>query len=156
MAETVRERVLEAMKDALAEIEGGLPATDPYWYTPSKVVRGPLTDADARKRLMIGVVDGEEMTRDLFPLVEISLRVAVEFRFTHNKDDAGPSTEANRVLGDIKRKLGEDRTLGGLALDLQEVGSDIILESDEDRGIEGALFVVVKFRHALNDPRSAQ
>lgn len=153
MSETAREKILARLHSNLSAIVAGEPVDDPYNFTPSRVSRGPLGDFDSRKRLVIGIVDSEEQKKDRFPLVECFLRVVIEFQLSRNQGEAEPSVLANRMLGDLQRKIGEDTTLGGLAIDVKEVGSDVDLESDNDKSIEGALFVVVQYRHAHNDPR---
>jgi hypothetical protein len=59
------------------------------------------------------------------------------------------------VLGEIQRRIREDRTLGGLALDVRETGNDLDLDTYADKAIEGAVFLEVRYRHATDNPRAA-
>jgi hypothetical protein len=153
MADTIREKCLTALEDALKSMVEGEPVADPYTVQFSDVKRGPLGEADHRKRYMASVVDGEEQKSERFPVVDVTLRVTIEFQITVNRGDPRSSVLANTVLGEVQRKLAEDHTLGGVAIDCREVGNDIDLDSSEDRSVMGAVFLNVRYRHATNDPR---
>jgi hypothetical protein len=155
MADTIRLRCLAAIKSALEAMTAGEPDGDPYTVEFSKVEHGPLGDEDHRKRFVAGIVPGRETKQTMYPLDQCTLPVAIEFRMTVNRDDDAPGEEAERVLGEIQRKLHEDTTLGGLAIDLRETGNEIDLEGYDDRSIVGVLFFELLYRHRTTDPRLA-
>ena len=152
---TLRFRCLEAIRASLAGIVEGLPAGDPYSIALSAVEHGPLGDFDNRRRYVAAIVPGSESKQTRYPLTDCTLPVTIEFRMTVNRGDRRPAIEAERVLGEIQRRIGEDRTLGGLALDVRETGNDLDLDSHADKAIEGAVFLEVRYRHATDDPRAA-
>jgi len=155
MAETLRFRCLEALRASFAGMLDGYPASDPYSLQFSAVEHGPLGDFDNRKRYVAAVVPGRESKQTRYPLTDCTLPVTIEFRMTIDRGDKRPLVEAERVLGEIQRRIGEDRTLGGLALDVRETGNDVDLDTYADKAIEGAVFLEVRYRHATDDPRVA-
>jgi hypothetical protein len=96
-----------------------------------------------------------ESKQTRYPLTDCALPVTIEFRMTADRGDQRPAIEAERVLGEIRRRIGEDRTLGGLALDVREIGNDVDLDTYADKAIEGAVFLEVRYRHATDDPRAS-
>jgi hypothetical protein len=155
MTDTVRLRCLEALRASFAGLRDGEPAADPYSVEFSAVEHGPLGDFDNRRRYVAAVVPGNESKRTRYPLTDCTLPVTIEFRMTANRGDQRPAVEAERVLGEIQRRIGEDRTLGGLAIDVRETGNDVDLDTYADKAIEGAVFLEVRYRHATDDPRAA-
>jgi hypothetical protein len=154
MAEpTLRFRCLEAIRASLAGLVEGLPADDPYSVQFSAVEHGPLGDFDNRRRYVAAVVPGNESKQTRYPLTDCTLPVTIEFRMTADRGDQRPAIEAERMLGEIQRRIGEDRTLGGLAIDVRETGNDVDLDTYADKAIEGAVFLEVRYRHATDDPR---
>ena len=155
MAETLRFRCLEALRTSFAGLREGYPPADPYSVQFTSVEHGPLGDFDNRKRYVAAVVPGRESKQTRYPLTDCTLPVTIEFRMTIDRGDKRPLVEAERVLGELQRRLGEDRTLGGLAIDTRETGNDIDLDTHADKAIEGAVFLEVRYRHATDDPRAA-
>ena len=155
MPDTIRMRCLEAIREALEAVVAGEPEDDPYTIAFSKVEHGPLGDVDHRKRFVAGIVPGRETKQTMYPLDQCTLPVAIEFRMTVNRDDDEPGLEAERALGEIQRKLHEDTTLGGLAIDLRETGNEIDLEMYDDKSVVGVVFFDLLYRHRTTDPRLA-
>ena len=160
MPDTIRLQCLKAIKARLAALfiptgDEIPPVADPYTIQFSSVDLGPLSEMDHRKRYTAGIVPGTERKEDKFyPLRDCTLPVTIEWRMTHNRGDQKPAEEAERVTGEIQRCIGEDTTLGGLAIDLQEVGNDIDLDDYGDKSIVGAVHFDLKYRHRHDDPRT--
>ena len=155
MVDTLRFRCLEALRASFAGMLDGYPQADPYSVQFTSVEHGPLSDFDNRKRYVAAVVPGREIKQTRYPLTDCTLPVTIEFRMTIDRGDKRPAIEAERVLGEIQRRIGEDRTLGGLAIDVRETGNDLDLDTYADKAIEGAVFLEVRYRHATDDPRTA-
>ena len=155
MAETLRFRCLEALRASVAGMLDGYPANAPYSVQFTSVEHGPLGDFDNRKRYVAAVVPGRESKQTRYPLTDCTLPVTIEFRMTIDRGDKRPLVEAERVLGEIQRRIAEDRTLGGLAIDVRETGNDVDLDTYADKAIEGAVFLEVRYRHGTDDPRAA-
>jgi hypothetical protein len=100
MPDTIRMQCLDAIEDALASMEAGEPVDDPYSVRFTQVEDGPLSDADARKRFVAGIVPGRETKRTMFPLDHCILPVAIEFRMTGGvRRSATPAPEPGACLG---------------------------------------------------------
>lgn len=153
MTNTIRFQCLDWIRKSLLGMVEGEPENDPYSVQFSQVEHGPLGDIDHKKRYVAGIVPGVERKETRYPLTDCVLPVAVEFRMTVNRGDKRPGVEAERVLGEIQRRIGEDRTLGGLAIDLRETGNEIDIDTYGDKAVTGALFLDLHYRHATDDPR---
>lgn len=153
---SVRQLVLEAIAKVLQAIDPDNPPLnkDAFFYKFSSVVHGPLNEHSNIKLLMAGVVPSVEVKVNQFPWKDIRLRVAIEWRFTTNKGDDEPGLMAEKILSDIQRALALDTTLGGVAIDVVEQGSEIDLSTYADRSIYGVVFYEVRYRHAHDDPRN--
>jgi hypothetical protein len=156
VTDTIRLQCLEALRDVLEDLASGEPVEDPYETQFSKVVIGPLGEADHRLRFVAGIVVGRERKKTyMYPLEECTLPLAIELRMSVNADDAEPGIEAERLLGEIQRRVQEDTTLGGLAVDLRETGNEVTLELYDDRTVVVDIFLELIYRHRTNDPRQA-
>jgi hypothetical protein len=156
MPDTIRLQCLEALKGVLEDMVAGEPMGDPYSAQFTKVVIGPLDETDHRMRFVAGIVTGREKKRPyMYPLEECTLPVAIELCMTVNADDDDPGVEAERLLGEVQRKIHEDTTLGGVAVDLRETGNEIVLDMYGDRTVVADIFLELIYRHRTNDPREA-
>lgn len=152
MTATVREIALEALKTTFSAVEAGTPVLDPYTITWQKVSRAPLGDDDWKKKYTLGIHDMDETTKAQQMSLICTLRVALEFRVVIEPDQV-PSTELGIALGEIKRRLYEDNTLGGVAIDCTEESNEIEVDSDNDRRLSGVVWVNLVYRHSVRDPR---
>jgi hypothetical protein len=154
MTDTIRLRCLDALKGVLEAMVAGEPMADPYTVQFSKVVIGPIGEAEFRKRYTAGIVAGREKKQPYtYPLRECTLPLAVELRMTVNADDDDPGIEAERLLGEVQRKVMEDTTLDGLAVDLRETGNQVSLDLYDDKTVIIDLFLELVYRHRDSDPR---
>lgn len=156
---SIRERALEAMVQHFKDQEAGQPVPDPYTVTWDLVFRQDIRDVAHGKRYALSIFDTrEEKTPGIITtpdgMSDASLRVVLEWR-QYVDADQDPSEEANRVLMEVQRRLGEaDRDqLGGLVLDIDETGNEINIDDYKDRLVWGAVFCVVRYRHKRGDPR---
>lgn len=152
---SVRQTILEKMAELLLAMDplNPYPNEDPPMYKCSAVEHGPLDQLDARKRLVCGLVPGREIKTSQFPWIDVRLSVAVEFRFTVNKEDPVPGLTAEQVLTDVQRTFFRDTTMGGLTADVIETGSEIDLMNYTDRSVQGVVFFDIRYRHSHTDPR---
>ena len=146
--DTIRETALIALENVVATM-----ATDPdYMLHWGRVSRAPLIDADWKKKYSCGVHDTTEKVDRTANFWYRSLNVVIEFRVTVEQNES-PSQEAGRVLGQLQRRIMENDTLGGVVINVQEGGNELYVDFEDARKVSGALFVVVQYRHAENDPR---
>jgi hypothetical protein len=152
---TIRELALEALKTLFEGMKEGLPVADPYSITFDEVVRDKLPEAMNRRSAVLGIYDVQEREAPALQangVTTCALDLVFEFRLVLEPND-NPSTELNRVLGDIKRKLREDYTLGGTVRNIEATGSEFQIDDDYDQQVSGFLYATMNYRHALNDPR---
>jgi len=156
VTDTVRVRVLRALTALLASVERGQPPDDPYPIDFSSIGLGPIGDPDMRKELVGGVVPGRETTVTLYPFVQATLPVVVEFRRVVQSGSGSSEEQGEEVLGVVQRRLRENPPLDGLAQDMVEVASEVTLDFVADRTVEGFLEVNVIYRRSVDDPREDQ
>ena len=99
-----------------------------------------------------GVFDGHETKTNRLMVKECVLRVALEVALVIQSGE-NPSLEMNRAFGALQRRVSEDPSLGGLVMDLQEVGNDHQVSDDNQTHLHGVVFLDMTFRHAVKDPR---
>ncbi|MEJ6846747.1 hypothetical protein V3589_11080 [Sinorhizobium fredii] len=146
---SVRHEILNAMVSAYRAVD------QPGWPIKFSVVGlGPLADADHTKRFSIGVVAGPESQSYVFPYIQSTLQVGIEFRITVNRGDAKPGVLAEELLTVVKRVLIDNRTWGGRAIDTKITGAEIDMTTYGDRTIMGVCFCEVLYRHSHLDPRN--
>ena len=126
---------------------------DGYTVTWDRVKRAPINSFDATMRTSLAILDTREIKNaDVHDLTRSVMRVIFEARYKTQIGDV-PSTELNRLILDIQRKIKEDINLGGLTLNVTEAGNDIDIESHADKIVTATVFVDVLYRHVISDPR---
>jgi len=148
---TVRRRVLEAIKAQLEDLPNNPNGAD-YPLHFSVVEIGPLGKAETRKQYAVGIETGPEKKNTRFPITDCRLPVTLTMRMTVNRGDEKSALEAEKLLGVAQKKILEDITLGGLAIDVRETGNEVFLELYEDRMVYVALYLEVLYRHNTKDP----
>ena len=151
---SVRLEILKAIEASFSAMTADQPPSDPYGITFSTVALGPLAKWDQRKRYSAGVHVGPEKEEFSFPYIMCWLTVNLEFRCTVNRDDEDPGIMIEQLLTVVKRRLTEDRTWGGLAIDTKIAGSEIDLITYWDRSAVGVCMAEVQYRYSHLDPRN--
>lgn len=151
---TIREEILEALVGIFETMQAGQPVSDPYTVTWSLVGREEPGNRARGKRYVISVFDTTEQKRAIIGFMDCTLRVVLEWSAQLGAEE-GPSKQANRIMGEIQRRVREDITLGDLCHNLVEVANDISVDDYKDRQIEGSVFIDVQYKHAEHDPRSS-
>jgi hypothetical protein len=150
---TVRELAVEALISQLNEMTIGEPEADPYTVAWGLISRADLSTFDKGKKYILGVYDTEEeKSEKLYPTVDCSLRVILEFYYRTAVSEV-PSEQLNRILGEVERKLREDRTLKGTIYDIVFVGNELDIDSPYDDYVSAMMVIVLKYRHHVDDPR---
>jgi hypothetical protein len=156
---SIRERVAEYICDLFCTQEAGQPSgTDP-WGNPTEydfkwslVQREPLADRERMQRYAMAVLETAENKDPQVATMHAQLNITLEFWMLLNADEA-PAKCANVVLLNIQRRIREDITLGGLVYNVRETGNIIDVDGFSDRLITGAMFLMVLYKHAEDDPR---
>ena len=151
----IRERALERLVAVLnAQVEGA-PEADPvrraYSFDWKHVQRTPLNDADRREENAIAVLEGVETVVPGAGWNRRTLSVTLDFRYFMRSGDP-QATIFNRVLGELQRRIREDRTLGGFVEDIRELQNAPDVDDDNDIQIGGQLFISVIYKVSENDP----
>ena len=155
-SETIRERCLAFLEDHFKSQKQGSPGPDPYSITWSIVDRAEIADMSHGKAYTLAIFEGTE-TSDFgvsttVGVINKTLRIDLEFHAMLEAKQR-PSTEGNRIIGEIQRRMMEDETLGGLAIWIQEAGNELRIDNTVDRQIEGTVTFNMLFRHSRRDPR---
>lgn len=152
---TIREQILEAIEDHFRAQQAGV-GSDPYTIKWSIVDRVELDDIGHGKRYTLSLLEGISTIVAGVSTTEgtttKTLALAAEFKAFLNKSDK-PFVEANRIIGEIVRRMLEDETYGGLAIWIQEAGDELLINGQNDRQIEGTVFFNILYRHSRRDPR---
>lgn len=154
MTDTVREKCLAGIVTLIEGMTKGQPVADPYTVSWSLVTRTDLDTVPKGTKYACAISENTEtVLAETFPTTNKLLSVTVDWVQQLDKGEV-PSVEWNRVLGEIQRKIGEDRTLGGNAIDCVETGNEPDIDFEGAKTIGGAVFFDVRYRHNVNDPRS--
>jgi len=153
MTTSVREDIMEYLETLMKGMQAGQPVLDPYQTTWSMVTREDIGKLVAGKANALGIYDTEETktVRSNY-VTECLLRVVFEFHLRIAPADR-PSKQLGILLTDLERKVLEDQTLGGKAIDVVLLSNDKDIDGPYDRQVQGALFVNIRYRHKTTDPR---
>ena len=149
---TVREQCLAALEAHLGGITAGAPGDDPYLIGFGLVTRAPLTNDSWKKQYALGVHESQEQKITGVGMMVCKLRIILEFRLTVGQNQS-PSTEVNMVMGQIQRRIADRSWLAGLAVDCIELSNETYIDNEQDKRVSGAVFVLLTYRHDINDPR---
>ncbi len=155
-SETIRERIMAAMEAHFKAQKAGAPGPDPYSFTWSVVDRAEISDISHGKGYTLAIFDETEVispgVSTLDGVTSKTLTVTCSF---HSMLEAKmrPSTEGNRIIGEIIRRMLEDETYGGLAIWIKEAGNDLNIQNSIARQISGEVIFNVFYRHSRRDPR---
>jgi hypothetical protein len=143
---TIREQIMQNLK-VVFETD-----TDPSRVTWDFVTRAPITsEATHRHSYMLGLYDVSERIREAAMVEYRNLNVVCEFHVQLAEGDE-PSTFLNHCLGSIANRIGEDITVGGLALNTRENGSELDIDGAFDKYVSGIIIFDVSYRCRSNDP----
>ena len=155
MTDTIRENIMNGLVDIMSAMKDGEPVADPYTTTWSVVGREPIEQLTKGKKHALGIYEGTETkTPRASTVMDCSLRAILEFH-VYVESAQKASSELNRVLGEVQRKIMEDTSIGSLAIDIVENGNEFDIDGMWDKQVSGALFVTIKYRHHIEDPRAS-
>lgn len=144
---TIRERALDALTDLFRD-----QSADEYGFTWGMVERAPHGDWMFKKTYSIGVFDQHEYKTDGLMVKNCVLRIALEIGLVCQTGEK-PSTKMNAVFGAIQRLVQADPSLGGLIIDVQEVQNDMQIDDANQKQVVGVIYLDMKYRHSVRDPR---
>ena len=156
MTDTIRERIMTAVAASFSSIVKDEPVgANAYTFAWSLVTREPIGALVRGKKYAIGIYDIEEREDvTTHPLTNLSLRIAFEFHILVSGTESAASL-LNLALGEVKRRIREDQTWGGLALSTYSVGNEFDIDGPFDKQVSGTLFAELRYRHNIDDPRAA-
>jgi len=157
-ADSIRERILVELRrlydTQLKGVNGHLFA----WET---VIRAPLLEGNRRKNYEMAIIDRGQLKEIQIQTQHATLEVDLEWSSLLGRDDE-PSIRANEIILSLERRLnenvmlfegGDEQTDQQLALRAWSIGDEWNADNDNDRRIEGTMFVRVLYKHAVADPR---
>jgi hypothetical protein len=163
MLESTRELVLQALETLFKTQEEGQPTgtttysgfTTPnaYDFEWTVVQREPLTERETKKRFALAITETDEQKSEQIQCQHCYLQITLEFNALLNRDEV-PSSMCSMILSNMARRIREDPTLGGIAINVRETGNTTDVDSWADRMVNGAMFISVLYKHALDDPRA--
>lgn len=148
---TVQDRVFARMMERVDAITNE--DSTRLWATEGK--QGPLVVKAGMSVPCFSMQQGPEQTIEtLYPSITKIMTVYFEFRFQRilNVDSL---VTFHYYLGKLQARLFGTRdniTLGGLALDVQEIGNNPEIDDQDDPMPGGLLMAQVKYRHYNGDP----
>ena len=147
--ETVRELILSNIKTIFDDMVDGV---DEYTITWSKVTRGVEPEDVKRKNFAISIFDEEEAKDPRVQYMDVRMRILLQFNVYLPKG-INASIFLNDVLGQVQRRMREDFSRGGFALETDELGNELFLDHERDRKLEGTVFYSIRYQHHIDDPR---
>lgn len=151
---TIAERILVEWARRLGEMD-----TTTHTVQWLHVERAPL---DQQTKLMgdaVAIYQTNERNSYETGRVLCTLRAGVEFWYKTKHGDV-PSTELNRLAGDLKRLFmsdhhtTEDVTGDQLSLAVRPVATEFDIDGPKDGYVSGFMELDIQFRHAPTDPRT--
>ena len=154
--DTLRTKILDAILLSFDAMEASLPSGDPYGVAWSVVTREPLINGAPKGKLnALGIYGGTEKKKRVnFQITDVVIPCVIEF-YVHKVPNENLTILVERMAGVVERRLEEEGTWGGLALDTTVTGSSSTVEGQYDNQGEGAVYFDVQFRHRAGDPREA-
>jgi len=151
--ESVREQIMQALVAAFTAVQVGEPPEDPFDQQFERVTRADLGNTNPRQDLVIGIYAGpESKDRNVSQQRLAVMRVTLQVR-ARVPNDVEPETAAHRAMATAQRVLYRNNQLGGLAVKMDDVESDIDVDSAGDKVVDAVISVEVTYRHATRDPR---
>ena len=152
MPNTIRENIFQNVKSALSLISVANGFDNNIASVQQWDVNGNTLASTPTIIVNSGPEDGSD---NAYPLTTCSLKIFLTL-WTRIDEGSGsaPDTVLNSLLGDIKRKLKEDITRGGNAVDTA-VTSVEPFDTIEGQGEVGLVITLeIKYRHAQNNPKT--
>ena len=143
---TLREQIMASMKTIF---ETDVSSDRVNW---DFVTRTPPSKSQIQNNVtVLGIYDTSEKIEEGAGYERRHLNVVLEFHVRLAEDDE-PSTFLNHCLGSITNRIGEDISLGGLALNTVEKGSELDIDGPFDKTVAGMIVFSVSYRCRSNDP----
>lgn len=155
MTETIRTRVLDALKTLFEGMDPAQPVGDPYGVQWSYVTRDPIGPLKKGKLNALGVYGLQTERKPRHPLVIVKLSCVIEVHVA-KQEGLDMSKAVERLIGVVERRLKEDITLGGLCHDLSISGDQVTVDGPYDNQAEGAVFFDVMYSQQEDDPREGR
>ena len=152
MPNTIRENIFQNVKSALSLISVANGFDNNIASVQQWDVNGNTLASVPTIIVNSGPEDGSD---NAYPLTTCSLKIFLTL-WTRIDEGSGsaPDTVLNSLLGDIKRKLKEDITRGGNAVDTT-ITSVEPFDTIEGQGEVGLVITAeVKYRHAQTNPKT--
>ncbi len=149
---SIKEKIVQSIADSLLTIKEGLPIATPYPFTFGDVQRQPLDPSQKGKEYCVAIFDQDETKiPDFNNLMRCTIHLVLEL-LVFVKANENPSTKVNMVLAATERRIMEDVTCGGNAIDITFTRAEQSIGGKRDYYCECALFFDVSYRHLRTDP----
>lgn len=148
---TVKESIVLALVQIMesADYDTADPSMGTLFF---KVMRGTVDDIPRRFVPALAIEEGDEEVIDLFNgKVEKVQRLYMNFKIPNEKG-VDAETFFNYYAGRVVQECKKDLTVGGLAIDVKEVGSAPEISGDSDSMPGGSVVIDIRYRHLASDP----
>lgn len=143
---TIREQIMENLKTLFED------DVSPDRVNWGLVKRKPVSATEiSLHNHVLGIFDVSERIRSAVQVEYRNINVVFEFHVRLAEGDE-PSTFLNHCLGSIANRIGEDISIGGLALNANESGSELDIDGAFDQAVSGIIIFDVSYRCRSNDP----
>lgn len=155
MTTTLRDQIVNALETALKAVSTTAPIGDPYPAQFDLVVQGSPENLYKGKANVAALYDGNEIkSYKSFPAVNCTLTVDIEV-YAHVGANQNGLKRIRELVGVVERKLGEDKTLGGLCHDVLVIAIDAEESGVYETYAQGVVRTSITYKHHTTDPRSA-
>lgn len=153
--DSIRKKCLQRLVTNFEAITAGAPEERPYPFTFDLVTRLPVGNLATGKRAVVGIYPTEnpKMSRAGI-MTDCSMAVTIEVYIHKDVGEELPDLLED-AMASLERKLMEDQTLNGHALDVQIDRLDTDIDGAFDNQASGVISLTVRYRHHRDDPALA-
>lgn len=152
MSDTMRTRVLKALKAHFEAMNETLPAGDPMGWQFGIVSTEALGALPKGKKASLGIYGGGSDRKARYPFYDVAMEIVLE---VHVSKQSGENMTAlvESALGAVERHLKAGGTFGGLVSTVEVTGDQTNVEGQHDNEADGALFLIARYSQREDDPR---
>lgn len=145
---SARQLIIDHLVARFEAIEAGVDDFVTGWSVVKTV---PLSKEDTRHSTALGIYDTSEENRDEIGHQQKLMNVVFEFHAV-TLEGISPDKFARQLLAEIERTIHLDIYMGQLAMDAQERGNELDVESGNDKVVSGVVIYQIRYRHRVGDP----
>ncbi len=150
--ESRRTRIAKALVESFKTLPVSQEEGD-YRFGYSEVTRSVVSNTPTGKALVMGIYPSTEQKDErTHPKTNVRMDVIFEMYY-HREKGKEPVDALEKILSEAERRLMEDQTLGGLAINCTVLNTQVDLDGRFDNYCDAAMTVEITFQHHRVDPR---